>query len=65
MNVSVMHFFSLHQGFFLVGFSSKVYNEAVLTNFLKFHNGHSRGSIVRKCMNDNQFTKGMFATFVK
>ena len=65
MNVSVLHSFSLHPGFIPLGFSSKVFNEAVLTNFLKFHNGHSRRSVIRKYVNDNQFTKGMLTTFVK
>ena len=65
MDVSVSHSFSLDPGFFPLGFAGKVFNEVVLTNSLKFHDGHSRRSVIRKCVNDNQFTKGMWVTFVK
>ena len=37
----------------------KFFNETVLTNFLKFHNDHSMGSVIRRCMNDGQFPKGI------
>ena len=57
MDVSVLYSFSLRPSFVPLGFASKVFNEVVLTNFLRFHNGHSRGSVIRKCVNDNQFTK--------
>ena len=40
MDVCVLHFFSLQPGFVPLSFTGKVFNEAVLTNFLKFHNGH-------------------------
>ena len=65
MNVSVLHYFSLLSGFVSLGFTGKVFNEVVLTNFHKFHNGYSRGSVIRKSVNDNQFSKGMLDTFVK
>ena len=65
MDVSVLHSFSLLPGFVPLGSSGKVFNEAVLTNFLKFHNGLSRGSVTRKYVNDNQFIKVMLVIFVK
>ena len=65
MDASVLHFFSLRLNFVPLGFTSKVFNEAILTNFLKFHNGHSSGSVIRKYENDNQFTKEMLVNFVK
>ena len=43
MDVRVLYTFSLRLGFVPLGFISKVFNEVILTNFLKFHNGHSRG----------------------
>ena len=46
-------------------FTGKVFNKTVLTNFLKSHNGHSRGSVIKKCVNDNQFTEGMLTNFIK
>ena len=57
--------FFLHPGFVPLGITGKVFNEAVITNFLKFHSGHSRGSAIRKGVNDIQSTKGMLVTFVK
>ena len=57
MDVIVLHSFSLRSSFVPLGFTSKVFNKVVLTNFFKFHNGHSRGSVIRKGVNDNQFTK--------
>ena len=65
MDVSILHSFSLLLGFAPLGFTGKVFNEAVLTNFLKFHNGLSRGSVTRKYVNDNQFIKGILVIFVK
>ena len=65
MDVSVLHSFSFRIGFVPQSFTSKVFIEAILTNFLKFHNGNSRGSVIKKCVNDNQFIKGMLTTFVK
>ena len=65
MDVSVLYYFSLGPGFVPLDFTGKVFNEAVITNFLKFHNGYSRGSVIRKCVNDDQFTNGMLTTFVK
>ena len=65
MDVGVLHFFSLRLGFVPLVFTDKVFNVAILTNFLKFHNGHSRGGVIRKDVNDNQFIKGMLATFIK
>ena len=44
MDVSVLHSFSLYPGFVPLGFTGKVFNKVVLTNFLKFYYGHSRGS---------------------
>ena len=43
MDVSVLQSFSLISGFVPLGFTGKVLNDAVITNFLKFHNSHSRG----------------------
>ena len=63
MDVNVLHSFSLCPNFVPLGFIDKVFNEAILTNFLKLHNGHSKGSA--KCVNNNHFTKEMLATFVK
>ena len=40
MDVSVLHYFSFCLGFVLLGFNDKVFNQAILTNFLKFQNGH-------------------------
>ena len=57
MDVSVFDSFSFHPNFVQLGFIDKVFNKIVLTNFFKFHNNHSRGSIIRKNVNDNQFTK--------
>ena len=65
MDVSVLHSFFLRSGFVPLGLTSKVFNEVVLINFLKFHNDHSRESVIRKDVNDNQFTKGKLAIFVK
>ena len=65
MDVSVLHYFSLRPGFVPLSFTEKFFNEAVLTNFLKFRNGHSRWGVIRKEVNGNQFTKEMLATFVK
>ena len=57
--------FSLRLDFVPLDFTDKVFNEVVLTNFLEFHNSNSRENVIRKCVNDNQFTKRMLATFVK
>ena len=38
MDVSVLHYFFLRPGFVLLGFIGNLFNEAVLTNFLKFYN---------------------------
>ena len=65
MDVSVLHYFSLRSSFVPLDFTGEVFNETVLINFLKFHNGHSMESVIRKCVNNNQFTKRMLATFVK
>ena len=65
MDVSVLHSFSLRPSFAPLGFIGKVFNKTILTNFLKFHNGHSRESVIGKGVNDNQFTKIMLTTFVK
>ena len=65
MDVSVLHSFSLCLGFIPLGFTCKVFNDAILPNFLKFHNDHLRESVIRKCVNDTQSTEGMLATFVK
>ena len=48
MNVSVLYYFSLRPSFIALGFTDKVLNETVITNFFKFYNGHSRGSVIRK-----------------
>ena len=53
MDISVLHSFFLHLGFVPLGFTSNDVNEAILTKFLKSHNGHSRRSVIRKCVNDN------------
>ena len=65
MDVRVLHSFSLRPSFVPLGFIGKVFNETIVTNFLKFHNGHSRGSVIGKGVNDNQFTKRMLTTFGK
>ena len=65
MDVTVLHSFSLRPSFVPLGFIDKVFNETILTNFLKFHNGNSKGSVTRKGVNDNQFTRRMLTTFVK
>ena len=48
MDVSVLHYFSLRPVFVPLGFTGKVFNEEVLTNFPKFHNGHSRGECYKE-----------------
>ena len=55
----------LRPDFVSLGFTGKVFNEIVLTNFLKFHNRHSRGGVIRKSVNDTQTTKRMLVTFAK
>ena len=65
MDISVLHSFSLRPGFVPLGFTDKVFNYTVLTNSLKFHNSHARGNVIRKRVNDNQFTKGILTVFVK
>ena len=57
MDVSVLHSFFLHLGFVPLGFTSKIFNEAVLTNFLRSNNGHSKRECYKESVNDNQFTK--------
>ena len=40
-----------------VDFIDKVFNEPVITNFFKVHNGHSKDIVIRKSVNDTQSTK--------
>ena len=65
MDVSVLHSFFFRPSFVPLDFIGNAFNKTVITNLLKFHNGHSRGSIVRKGMNDTQSTKEILITFVK
>ena len=65
MNVNVLHSFFLCPDFVILCFTSKVFNETVLTIFLKFYNDNSRGSVIRKYVNNIQYIKGMLVTFVK
>ena len=44
-----------------LNFIDNVFNEAILANFLKFYNGYSKESVIRKEVNDDEFTKRMLA----
>ena len=44
-----------------LNFIDNVFNETILTNFLKFYNGYSKESVIKKEVNDDEFTKRMLA----
>ena len=56
MDISILHSFAFRPSFVPLGFIGKVFNKTILTYLHKFINGHLRGGVIRKCVNDNQFT---------
>ena len=54
--------FFFRPSFVPFGFTDKVFNATILTNFLEFQ---FKEGVIRKCVDKTQFTKSVLVTFIE